>query len=102
MDVIDVELFPSLGRAALILAANLKPEQALDAMPDAVVMRLERPLGPELSYLGVFLEWFFNFFGSGSIRVATSAAISDRCRAPCCTASLDAIATEFQTAARHS
>jgi hypothetical protein len=32
-----------------------------------------RPLGPEPSYLSVFLEGFSDFFGSGSIRVATSA-----------------------------
>jgi hypothetical protein len=40
VDLIDVELFSSLRRAALTLAANPKPEQTLDAMLD--VDRVER------------------------------------------------------------
>ena len=40
-DSIDVELLPSVGRTTLTLAADLKSEQALDTMPDAVVMGLD-------------------------------------------------------------
>jgi hypothetical protein len=40
-DSIDVELFPSVRRTALTFATNLEPEQGLDAMPDAVVVRLD-------------------------------------------------------------
>jgi hypothetical protein len=40
VNLVDVELFPSVPRTALTLAANLKPEQGFDAMSDPVVMRL--------------------------------------------------------------
>jgi hypothetical protein len=40
MHSVDVELLPSMRRAALALAADLKRKQALDAIPDAVVVRL--------------------------------------------------------------
>jgi hypothetical protein len=39
--LLDLELLPSVRCAALALAANLEPEQGLDAMSDPVVMRLD-------------------------------------------------------------
>ncbi len=47
-DLIDVEMFPSVRRTASTLAADLKPEQALDAMSDAVVVRLDDTGTPAL------------------------------------------------------
>ena len=38
---LDVELLPSVRSTALTLAADLKPEQGLDAMSNAVVMRFD-------------------------------------------------------------
>ncbi len=38
--MIDVELSPSMRRAALTLTANLKTEQALDATSNPIVVRL--------------------------------------------------------------
>ena len=40
-DLIDVELSPAMGCAALTLAANLKTEQALDVTSNPVVVRLD-------------------------------------------------------------
>jgi hypothetical protein len=40
-DLIDVELLPSVRFTALTLASDLKPKQTLDAMSDAVVVRLD-------------------------------------------------------------
>ena len=40
-DLSDVELLPSMRRTALALAADLKTEQTLDAMSDAIVVRLD-------------------------------------------------------------
>jgi hypothetical protein len=40
VDLSDIKLLPSVGRTALALAADLKTEQGLDAMPDSVVVRL--------------------------------------------------------------
>jgi hypothetical protein len=45
-DLIDVELLPSVRRTALTLTADLKSEQALDATPDAVVVRLDDAVTP--------------------------------------------------------
>ena len=40
-DLTDVELFPSIRRAAVTLAANLKTEEALDVTSNPVVVRLD-------------------------------------------------------------
>ena len=39
--LLDLELFPPVRCTAAALAADLKPEQGFDAMPDPVVMRLD-------------------------------------------------------------
>jgi hypothetical protein len=39
--LVDIERLPSVRQTALTLAADLKAEHALDAMSDAVVMRLD-------------------------------------------------------------
>ena len=39
----DVELLPPVGCAALTVAAELKAQQPLDAMPDPIVVRLGQP-----------------------------------------------------------
>src|SRR2546428_2934492 len=39
--LVDLELLPSMRGTALTLAADLKTEHALDAMPDAVVMTFD-------------------------------------------------------------
>lgn len=44
----DVELLPAVGCAALTIAAELKHEQALDAMSDPIVVRLGQPGSPGL------------------------------------------------------
>ena len=41
VDLIDVELFPSMRCPALTLTTNLKPEQALDVTSNPVVVRLD-------------------------------------------------------------
>ena len=41
MDLIDIELFPSMRCPALTLSANLKTEQALDVTSNPVVVRLD-------------------------------------------------------------
>ena len=40
-DLIDVELFPSMRRAALTITANLKTEEALDLTSNPVIVRLD-------------------------------------------------------------
>lgn len=43
MHLVDLELLPSMRRAASTLAADLKAEEELDAMLDAVIVRLDGP-----------------------------------------------------------
>jgi len=47
VDLIDVELSPSTRPSALTLATDLKPEQALGATTDSVVVRLDGSHGPD-------------------------------------------------------
>ena len=49
-DPIGVELPPSMRCAASTLAADLKPEQTLDATTDPVVVRLHRSRASSLVY----------------------------------------------------
>ena len=47
-ELIDVELLPSVRCTASTLATDLKPEQALDAVSDAVVVWLDDAATPAL------------------------------------------------------
>jgi hypothetical protein len=40
-DLLDVEMFPAMRRAALTLAGHLKAEQHLGATADSIVVRLD-------------------------------------------------------------
>ena len=50
VDLIDVELSPSMRCAALALAADLKAEQALDGTTDPVVVRLDGSRASDFVY----------------------------------------------------